>query len=360
MQDKMKHILIINPFGIGDVLFSTALIESLGRQVEGCHLGFLCNRRTEALLRNNPLIDRVFVFEKDEYRDLWKRSKIECVKKFMSLLNDIRAKRFDTVIDLSLSRQFGFITWLIGIPRRLGLNYRNRGALLTDKVDISGYNDKHVAEYYLSLLDLIKLKPTANYLMLYVADDDRKWAKDFLAKNGIKEGDIIIAVVPGGGASWGKDAAIKQWKKEKFSEVADRLAEKFNARIIVLGSEAEKDICRSVAKNMKNAVIDACGKTTLLQFAALAEACSLVIANDGGPLHVAVAMGARTVGIFGPVDEKVYGQYPSGEKHKIVTGKVECRPCYKNFKLRDCDVRKCLDAISAEDVFEAAEEALKA
>lgn len=360
MQQKMKYILIINPFGIGDVLFSTALVESLGRQVEGCHIGFLCNRRTEALLKNNPLIDWVFVFEKDEYRDLWKKSKIECIKKFTSLLRDIRAKKFDTLIDLSLSRQFGFVTWLIGIPRRIGLNYKNRGILLTDKIDIAGYNDKHVVEYYLSLLDIIKLRPTANYLMLYVTDNDREWAKDFLSVNGIKEGDLIIGIAPGGGASWGNDAPIKHWKKEGFAEVADRLIEKLNAKIIILGSEAEKDICDSVKKNMKNSVIDACGKTTLLEFAALTGMCNLIIANDGGPLHVAVVMGAKTVGIFGPVDEKVYGQYPSSEKHKIVTGKVECRPCYKNFKLRNCDIKRCLDVISTEEVLEAAEEALKA
>lgn len=360
MRQKMKYILIINPFGIGDVLFSTALVESLGRQVEGCHIGFLCNRRTEALLKNNPLIDWVFVFEKDEYRDLWKKSMIECIKKFISLLRDIRAKRFDTAIDLSLSRQFGFITWLIGISRRIGPNYKKRGFFLTDKVDIPGYNDKHIVEYYLSLLDLIKLKPTANYLMLYITDEDREWAKDFMASNGIKEGDLIIGIAPAGGASWGKGAGIKHWEKEKFAEVADRLVEKHNARVIILGSEAEKDICGSVKNNMKNPVIDACGKTTLLQFAALTGMCNLVIANDGGPLHIAVVMGARTVGIFGPVDEKVYGQYPSGEKHKIVTGKVECRPCYKNFKLRNCDIRRCLDAISTEEVLDAAEEVLKA
>ncbi len=356
----MKYVLIINPFGIGDVLFSTALVESLGRQVEGCHIGFLCNRRTESLLSNNPLIDWIFVLEKDELRDLWKKSKIECIKKFISLLKDIKAKKFDTAIDLSLNRQFGFIAWLIGIRRRIGLNYKNRGILLTDKIDIMGYNDKHVVEYYLSLLDLMGLKPTANYLMLYITDNDRKWAKDFLAENGIREGDLVIGIVPGGGASWGKDAVIKHWKKERFAEVADRLTEKRNAKILILGGEAEKDICESVKRSMKNPAINTCGKTTLLQFAALAGICNLVIANDGGPLHIAVTMGARTVGIFGPVDEKVYGQYPPGERHKIVTGKIECRPCYKNFKLRKCDIRKCLDAISIEEVFKAAEEALKA
>ncbi|KPK42639.1 MAG: hypothetical protein AMJ78_01840 [Omnitrophica WOR_2 bacterium SM23_29] len=358
MPQKLKYILIINPFGIGDVLFSTALIEAIGRQVEGCHIGFLCNRRTEALLKNNPLIDWIFVFEKDEFRSLWKESKVKCVKEFMSLLKEIRGKRFDTVFDLSLSRQFGFFMWAIGIPRRIGFNYKNRGIFLTDKIDIEGYHDKHIVECYLNLLELVGFKPTTNYLMLYVSDADKKWAKDFLTASEIKEGDLVVGMVPGGGASWGKDAGIKHWKREKFAQAADQLIEKYHAKIIILGDETESDICDGVRKSMRNIPVMACGLTTLLQFAALMGMCNLVIANDGGPLHVAVVMGAKTVGIFGPVDEKVYGQYPSSEKHKVVKSNLKCQPCYKYFKLKDCDTRRCLDEVAVEDVLKAAEEVL--
>lgn len=360
MTKKLKCILIINPFGIGDVLFSTVLVESISHQIEGCHVGFLCNRRTEALLDNNPLIDWVFVFEKDEYRDLWKRSKIKCVRKFISLLKEVRAKKFDAVIDLSLSRQFGFICWLIGIPKRIGFNYRNRGLFLTDKIDIAGYHDKHIVEYYQGLLELIDAKPIANYLMLYISDDDRQWAKNFLAENGIKESDLIIGIAPAGGASWGRDSVIKHWRRERFAALADMLIERLKARVIIFGSEDEEKICNEICKSAKNPVITACGKTTLTQFAALVGMCNVVVANDGGPLHVAVAMGARTIGIFGPVDEKVYGQYPGSDKHKVIKSKIECRPCYRNFKLRDCDIKKCLDEIASEDVFKAVEEVLRA
>lgn len=360
MSQRLKYILIINPFGIGDVLFSTALIEAIGRQVEGSHIGFLCNRRTEGLLKNNPLVDWVFVFEKDEYRNLWKESKVKCIRKFVSLLKEVKDKKFDTVFDLSLSRQFGFFMWVAGIPKRIGFNYRNRGIFLTDKVDIKGYHDKHIVEYYLDLLRLANLNPTANYLMLYVTDCDKKWAKDFLTAHEVKDEDLVIGIVPGGGASWGKDAAVKHWRKEGFMEVADKLIERHNAKVIILGDKNEADTCEKVENGMRNKPIMACGETTLLQFAALIGMCDLVIANDGGPLHVAVAMGAKTVGIFGPVDERVYGQYPLNERHKIVKGNLECQPCYRNFKLKDCDIRRCLDEITVEDVLGVVEEALGA
>lgn len=355
----MKYILIINPFGIGDVLFSTAIIEAIGRQVEGCHIGFLCNRRTEAFLKNNPFIDWVFVFEKDEYRRLWRVSKIECVKRFFCLLRDIKTKGFDTVIDLSLSRHFGFMTWFLGIRRRAGFNYKRRGIFLTDKIDITGYDGKHIVEYYLALIELVGLKRLPCYLKLDVGDNDRRWAGDFLSGYGIKEGDLVIGIAPAGGASWGGDAVMKHWKKEYFADLADILARELAAKIVILGSAEEKDICDFVAGRMRNPSVNSCGKTNPLQFAALAGICNLVVANDGGPLHVAVAMGARTVGIFGPVDEKVYGQYPINAKHRVVQSGLECRPCYRNFKLKGCDLRKCLDDIRPEEVFKAACEVLK-
>ncbi len=359
MPDSLKRVLVINQFGIGDVLFTTPLIESIKKQIDGCRIGFLCNRRTEPLFKESPLVEWRFVFEKDEYRRLWRESKLNCTKKFISLLKDIKAKKFDAVIDLSLSRQYGFLMWAIGIRRRIGYNYRKRGIFLTDKIDVEGYHDKHIADYYLDLLGLMDLKPTSKEIKVYVAEQDRRWAKDFLAANAIGEDDVMVGIVPAGGASWGKDAEIKHWKKEGFARVSDRLAAELNAKIVIFGSSAETDICKAVIMNMKHPAVAAFGKTTLLQSAAMMELCDLVIANDGGPLHLAVAAGAKTVGIFGPVDDKVYGQYPPSKRHKVVKCDMECRPCYKKFKYKDCQARICLDSITSDEVFNVAREVLK-
>ncbi len=358
MPVNFKNILIINPFGIGDVLFSTPLIESLSGQLAGCRIGFMCNRRTEGLLKDNPKIDRLFVYEKDELRELWNTSKIRYIRKLISFLSEIQAERFDVAIDLSLNREFGFLALLAGIPRRIGFNYKNRGIFLTDKIGITGYEDKHIVKYYLEILKYFDLKPLTENLTIHISESDKNWASDYLSANSINYGDKIIAVVPGGGASWGKDARIKHLKGEKFSEAADLLAEKLGAKILILGSPSEKDICLTVENNMRNRPINACGKTTVMQSAALMKDCVLVIANDGGPLHLAVAAGTRTVGIFGPVDERVYGQFPPGTKHKIVTSDTGCRPCYRNFRLKECDIKRCLDGISSQDIYTAAMEAL--
>ncbi|MCX5680022.1 MAG: hypothetical protein NTZ95_05125, partial [Candidatus Omnitrophica bacterium] len=95
----MKRILIINPLGIGDVIFSTPLIAAIKKAIPGSYIGYVCNKRVEDLLSANPDIGKVFVYEKDEYRDLWKNSKIECVKKLSGFLGTIRKERFDISIN---------------------------------------------------------------------------------------------------------------------------------------------------------------------------------------------------------------------------------------------------------------------
>ena len=357
---KQRRILIINPFGIGDVLFTTPVIESIKQGIGNCGIGYLCNRRTEPVLRANPNIDWVFVYEKDEFRELRKKSFIRYIGKLVSFVMDIRRKGFDASIDLSLNREYGLICLLAGIKERIGFNYRNRGSCLTKKTDIEGYSGKHVIEYYLGLLESAGIKPSVRNIALYIPEADRQWAKGFLKSNGVSESEVLVGIAPAGGASWGRDAGIKHWRSNGYAAAADRLIEEAKAKVILFGSADESGICDGIKASMKNKPIEAYGKTSLLQAAALMGACRLVIANDGGPLHLAVGAGARTVGIFGPVDENVYGQYPPDRsRHRVIKEDISCRPCYRDFRMKDCADRICLSRIDPETVFRAAMEALQ-
>ena len=198
-----------------------------------------------------------------------------------------------------------------------------------------------------------------NRMELFVGDAEKKWPDEFLKRNGISDSDILVGIVPGGGTSWGESAFRKHWPKEKFTYVADKLTSIDKYKIILFGSEKEVNICNFIADRMKSRVINLCGRTNLGQFAAILQGCKLLITNDGGPLHMASALGVKTVSIFGPVDERVYGPYPPSKEHMIITGNVECRPCYKNFRYPLCQDRVCLDSIEPSTVLEAVRSTLK-
>jgi ADP-heptose:LPS heptosyltransferase len=118
-----------------------------------------------------------------------------------------------------------------------------------------------------------------------------------------------------------------------------------------LGDKAEENLCTDIARVMRQKCVVACGQTTIHQFASLSKKCHVMIVNDGGPLHIAVAAGARTVSIFGPVDERVYGPYPK-ENHVVISKNIACRPCYRRFRRASCDHISCLKTITVDEVLE--------
>ena len=355
------RILIINPFGIGDVLFSTPLVEALKNIYPSSYIGYICNRRALELIRSNPGINKILMYEKDDYRALWQKSKFGCIKEVIKLLIDLRKEKFDIGIDLSLSYQYSFLLKVIGVRKRIGFNYRNRGRFLTDKINIEGFDSKHVIEYYLDVLKLLGADPEKykGPPRVYLMERDAVWAEKFLKDNGIKENDLVIGVIPGCGASWGMDARYRRWDRKNFAKSCDLLIERFKAKVILFGDPKEVEICNDMVKLMKNDCIIACGKTSLRDFLALLKRCKLVVTNDGGPLHMAVGLGVKTISIFGPVDDKIYGPYPANGNHAVLSKKnLACRPCYKRFKHKVCDDRVCLDGIKPEEVLQAAERLL--
>lgn len=350
-----KNALLINPFGIGDVLFTTPIIHTLKDAFADIRLGYLCNRRTVSILEDNPHIDFIFIYERDEFVEKRKKSVIAWARKSFAFLNQIRQKKFDLAIDFSLNSQYGFFSWYAGIKTRIGYDYKGRGRFLTKKIKLDGYNDKHIVEYYAEILKLINLDLRYRKLELYLNVNDLKWAEGFLCKQGIGADDLLVAIIPGAGASWGKDAYLKHWPAQNFARLCDKIIENYKAKIIILGALSEQKIAQEVKNNMRYEALDLSGKTQTGEFAALLSKVKLAITNDGGPMHMAAALGVKTVSVFGPVDEKVYGPYPPSPNHLVLKRALSCRPCYRNFRFPGCaNNRRCIEDISVEEVYQAA------
>lgn len=354
---RPQKILIVNIFGIGDVLFTTPLINNLKYYFPDCRISYLANRRTAPFLKDSPKLDQVFIYERDDYVALRKQSQLRFFQKLRADIKELKKQQFDLVIDLSLNGSVSFLMWLAGIKERLGFNYKKRSAFLNHSIELKGYEDRHVVEYYLDFLKEFQLDIKFRELELHIKPEDHSWAQEFLKKTIKQPKKWLIGLVPGGGASWGKEAVYKRWSSEKYAKLADKIIEKFPADIILLGDQSEKELCSQVAQTMQHPSYSACGETSVGQFAALMQLCQINIVNDGGPLHIAVAAGAQTVSIFGPVDEVVYGPYPPG-KHSVVTKELACRPCYRRFRMAQCNHISCLGLIQVEDVLDKVKEIL--
>jgi lipopolysaccharide heptosyltransferase II len=252
--------------------------------------------------------------------------------------------------DFSLNSSFGFLSFACGIKKRVGFDYRKRGRFLTDRVPMSGYEEKHVVEYYLDLLRAVGIPVKTKQMKLDVPLQDIQWAQEWLNRHNIGPAKPLIVVLPGGGASWGKAAGYKRWSAPKYAHLIDKIIENFDAAIILMGDSKEEELCREVVSLAHFPLYFAVGETSVLGLAALLLRCQGAIVNDGGPLHVAAAVGVKTVSIFGPVDPQVYGPYPAAN-HTVVQKGLPCQPCYRRFRMARCGHISCLRDLSVEEVY---------
>jgi lipopolysaccharide heptosyltransferase II len=347
---EYKKILIINPYGIGDVLFTTPVIRNLRQAYPEASIAYLANRRNADWLKVDPNLDRIFVYERDEFVQVYRQNPLKFVQKWFEFYKAIKQEGFDLVLDYSLNSTFGFLSAACGIKKRVGLDYRKRGRFLTDRIPFKGYDDKHIIEYNLDLLRYLQISVQTNQMVFNVPAQDLQWAKKWILENNIDPSRPLIAVVAGGGASWGQGAKYRRWAVAKYAELLDKIIENFDAAIILLGDSKEEELCRELVNQANFPLYWAVGKTSLPGMAALLAQCQLAIVNDAGPLHVAIAVGIKTVSIFGPVDPRIYGPYPA-EGHVVVQKNLPCQPCYRRFRMASCSHISCLGELTVDEVY---------
>jgi len=356
MPPPVKRVLLIHPFGIGDVLFMTPVIDSLKKSgVEKIDL--LLGSRTKMLFEHNPSVDEIFVLDRDKIR---RQSAIQNFIEIAKLLFRLRKNRYDHLFDFSLSRQYAFFAYLfLSIPKRIGFHYKNRGIFLTHKMVLEkSFSTKHVIEYYLELLKFVSIKPSTRSLQLFLTEKDENEASEILKKENISNQDLILAAVPGGGESWGRDARLKRWPVQHFEKLFESIlsSRSFGSarlKVLILGGKNEHELAESLKSLNPDRYVNLAGKLSLCGSAAILKKAGLLVANDGGLVHVAAALGTPIIALFGPVDPKVYGPYPLHPARAAVTNDgPECRPCYQNMRYNSaCEHIECLTGLLPDGVF---------
>jgi heptosyltransferase-2 len=166
---------------------------------------------------------------------------------------------------------------------------------------------------------------------------------------GISEGKPLIGMNPG--ATYG---LAKCWYPDRFGKLGKRLAEKWQARILLFGKEEERPIADEILQYLGTDGIDLTGKTGLLQLAALLERCTLLVTNDTGTMHMATAVGIPVAALFGSTPPLATG--PWGEGHVVVRRDVPCSPCWKRICPKD---HRCMELITVDEVEKVVDKQLR-
>lgn len=331
----MERILIVNVNWIGDTLFSTPFIRSVREAYPDSYIACLVHPRCREMLELNPRLDEIIIYDEElAHRGLSGKLK---------LIAFLRKKKFDTAFLLHRSFTKALITFLAGIRQRIGYPTKRRSMLLTKMIEPPA-EELHKVEYFLNIAGASGLAPKSRTYEFFIDDSHKKFIADLLQEGGIADKEAVVVLCPGG--NWDP----KRWPKENFAALADLLAEKCGVRIVISGAKKDLKLAEEIKRLMKSGAVITAGRTTLKTLGALLARSSLVIANDTGPMHLAVAMKARTIALFGPTSPVITGPYGEGS-YKVISKNDTCDiPCY-DFT---CVDNRCMAAIKVEDVLKEA------
>ena len=302
---EINKILCIKPRGIGDIVLSTIILDNLVPHYPNAKIDYLTEHFAKHSVTNNFLVNKVLTMHKTEFvlKVAWR----------------IRKEKYDMLIDLWSNPRSAQITFFSGVKYRVGYAYRGR-KYAYNILGTSGKGNHHSAEHNLELLKPLGVNIISKKLHYYVGNLEKVFADKFFNENKL-DGEKVFGIIPAGG--WDS----KRCDKEKWVDICTESVKIFNCKILVLwgpGDESDAQFIKS--KLGENCLL--APKSSLPQMAAMISECDLVIANDSGPMHIAAALGVKTLGIFGPTNPKAHGPYSQNSDY-VIKDDLDCIICNK-------------------------------
>jgi lipopolysaccharide heptosyltransferase II len=326
---------------IGDIVLTTPLIHTLRDAYPGAYIAYLGDSNGVSLLEHNPYLNEIFPI--DFARKAWAQQ--------LMLFTQLYRKRFDLVVDLFCNPRSALLSYATRAPVRVGGDLRGRGRLYTIRLKDDG-RPKSAIDFHYQSLKAAGIEPKYYRTEIFLTEEEKKETRRYLEWQGIDFSRPLIALHPGG--TW----PAKLWPAERFGELADLFTAKLRAQIVLTGGEGDIEVMRKVERATVGKVLSL-PVLPLRQLAATLSFCSAYVANDSGPMHIAVAVGTPTIGIFGPGEENIWfpytTAYPDGSsKHIALRKDVPCHPCHLNVCNRAGDgYMECMKLLSVGEVYDA-------
>jgi len=355
--EKISRILVFAYHGLGNFIMYTPALNLLRRRYPKARIDLQVGNNTgcEEVLEGAGLFDNIYNLPYTAGARAWiKRAK------------EIRETGYDLTVNEFHSHSWPLALLVIasGAPYRLGhvtspgwsRSFSRYSYVFNLPVKMR--EDEHEINRYLDLVAEVGaagdqksgFSISGARTFIHLADEDRRFARQFLNENGKGRARIIIGVQPGTSPAmrW------KQWPIERYREVIKRVvADHRDAQIVLFGSPSEVEMIEDMARGLDSRVLIAAGKTTVKQVAALIEQCDMLLSNDSGLMHAAVAVGTPVVAIYGPTD--IRRTAPLGPLHTVIRHDLACSPCFRlegDDKVQSCSHHDCLMTITSGEVYD--------
>lgn len=296
----MKKILISRTDGLGDLMLTTPLIKAVKESEGKPYVAVMAGKYASPVLENSPDVDEIIIYDQEDRKNLLKK---------------IKEAKFDACITVFPRFDTSFLLASCGIPKRIGSAYRWYSQLFFN-VPVTMHRKhsiKHEADYNLELGESIIGKKEANQLFYYPSNEEKTKANEFVKRKGLSPEFVIIH--PGSrGSAW-------NISEQKYTDAADKIAE--FAKVLITGGPDEKEKINRMREKMVNMdkVLVLEENMTIREFAAVIGEASVLVSGSTGPMHLAAALGVKTLSFFPPDEIKamrVKRWGPIGNIHEII------------------------------------------
>jgi len=339
---KPKRILIVRTDRLGDVILSTPVIKNLRAAFPEAYIAFMCRPYTKDALEGNPYLDKVIICDK--------YGKHKNIRGIIKLSSDLRKENFDWAIILHPTNRVHLVTFLAGIPFRVGW-HRKMGFLLNKKIPhIKQEGKKHELEYTLDILKELQIPIIDKHPFFPISDKAEEKIEKLLREHGLSKSDKFVVIHPSA------SCPSKRWPQSKFSQLIKILRERNDLKVVVITAKDEIEFGDKIVKEKE--VIDLRGKLTICEIGSLLKRSSLFISNDSGPVHIAASLETPVISIFGRKDSGLspLRWRPLAENSFYFHKDAGCQVCFAHKCQKGF---LCLEQISPEEVAEKAISILK-
>jgi heptosyltransferase I len=335
-----RRIALIKPSALGDIVHSLPVLTALRQRFPSAHIAWVVNKSYEPLLRGHPDLDETIAFDRHALR----AGLGDTVLTYLRFLARLRNRRFDLAIDLQGLLRTGAMTWASGATRRVGLSSAREGAVhaYTDCIHVPDPDNLHAVDRYWLVAEALGVKTKEIRFKVPVAPAALQWALGQLGT--LPRPWLMVGV----GARW----ATKRWPAGHFRQLIEWAQRRFGGTAVFVGGSDETALARQAAAESSGPFCDLTGRTTLPQLAAVLSVADLMLANDTGPLHLAVALGRPVVAPFTCTRVRLTGPY--GRPQSAVETGVWCAGSL----IKQCPRLECMSELTPARLWPLVEEVL--
>jgi lipopolysaccharide heptosyltransferase I len=335
-----RRIAFIKPSALGDIIHSLPVLTALRHRYPDAHITWVVNRGYAPLLEGHRDLNDVLPFD----RKLARGGLLGRLKNYGRFVNDLRSRQFDLVIDLQGLFRSGLMTLASGAPRRVGLSTSREGArwFYTDVVPVADFNAVHAVERCWLVAEAFGVGNLRKEFRVPVRNEARAWAGKTL--HNYPRPWLVLGVA----SRW----PTKRWPPEHFAALARRAQERFGGTAVFVGGHDETHLSQQTATLLTGPTLDLTGRTDLPRLTAVLERSDVMLANDTGPLHLAVALGRPVVAPYTCTKIRLNG--PFGQDANAVESTVWCQGSY----LKKCRRLECMTELTPERLWPVLEREL--